>query len=226
MPSKPMFSIAERLNAAKLAIANSLADPEIQSLVAGYGYLPEKLNEGMALYQAALAAVNAQKAAEGAQLQATQELESAEKTARDAYQSLAKVSRAIFKNDKARLTAFGLTGSAPLNTSGFIAGASALFDNAYTAPDLSQYGYDLTRLSSEKSKIMAFDLANQKQEAAKGAAQQSTREQAAALAVLDAWNAQYIKIARVALRGKSELLEKIGVGVRSSKVVRKKKVPG
>lgn len=222
MPSRPTDSIAERLNIAKVAIANSLADPEIQSLVAGYGYSPEKLNEGNALYEAALAAVNAQKAAEGTQLQATQELKSAEKTARDAYQALAKVSRAIFKTDKARLTAFGLTGSAPLTTSGFIASASALFDNAYAAPDLSEYGYDVSKLSSEKSKILAFDLANQKQEAAKGATQQSTREQAAALAALDAWKAQYIKIARVALRGKSELLEKIGVGVKGKKVVRKK----
>ena len=222
MTSRSKFTIAERLNTAKVAIAKSLADTEIQSLVAGYGYSPEKLNEGMSLYEAALAAVNAQKAAEGAQKQSTQDLKAAEKTAYDAYQALSKVSRAIFKSDAARLTAFGLKGSAPLTTSGFIAAASALFDNAAAAPSLAEYGYDTERLASEKAKIAAFDLANQKQEAAKGAAQQSTREQTTALDNLDAWQAQYLKIARVALRDKKQLLEKIGLIARTSKVVKKK----
>jgi len=226
MPGRPTFSIAERLNTARVAIANSLADEEIQSLVGEYGYSPEKLNAGMALYESALAAVNAQKAAEGAQQQATTELKTAEKDARDAYQALAKVSRAIFKDDKARLTALGLTGSAPLTTSGFIAAASTLFDNAAAAPSLSEFGYDGERLASEKEKITAFDLANQRQEAAKGATQQATREQTTALTNLDAWHAQYLKIARVALRGKKQLLEKIGVAARTSPRVAKKKAEG
>jgi hypothetical protein len=217
MPNRPNYSIAERLNTAKVTIANSLAEPEIQSLVEDYGYSSGRLNEGMALYEAALAAVNAQKSAEGAQQQATQELKSAEKTARDAYQSLAKVARAIFKNDKARLTAFGLKGTAPITTAGFLAAASVLFDNAAAAPSLPEFGYDAARMASERAKINAFDLANQKQEAAKGAAQQATREQVSALAALDAWNAQYLKIARVALRSKAQLLEKIGVAARTTK---------
>lgn len=216
MPTKSIVSIAERLNAAQVAVSNSLADAEIQSLVAAYGYSPAKLNEGQALYEAALAAVAAQKSAAGGQRQATQELAEAEKSARDAYQSLAKVARAIFKDDKARLTALGLTGAAPRATAGFLASAASLFDNAAGAPTLAEYGYDAGRLASEKAKIAAFDLANQRQEAAKGAAQQASREQAAALTSLEAWRAQYIKIARVALRAKRQLLEKIGVPARTT----------
>ena len=216
MPTKPTLTIAGRLNVAHVAIANSLADAEIQSLVAAYGYAPAKLNEGQALYDGALAAVTAQKAAAGAQLQATQEMAAAEVAARDAYQALAKVARAIFQGDKARLTALGLNGAAPRATATFLAAAAALFDNAVGAPTLADYGYDGERLAAERAKIAAFDLANQGQEAAKGAAQQATREQDAALTSLDAWRAQYIKIARVALRGKKQLLEKIGVPARTS----------
>lgn len=215
MPTHPV-TIAERLNSAQLAISNSLADAEIQSLVAAYGYSSAKLTEGSDLYQGALAAVTAQKAAAGAQKQSTQELADAEKSARDAYQSLSKVARAIFKDDKARLTALGLTGTAPRSTAEFLASAPALFDNAAGAPALAEFGYDAGRLESEKEKIAAFNLANQRQEAAKGAAQQATREQDAALTALEAWRAQYIKIARVALREKRQLLEKIGVPARTS----------
>ncbi len=59
--------------------------------------------------------------------------------------------------------------------------------------------------------IEAYDAANRSQEQAKGAAQQATRDQDAALKELDLWYRQYIKIARVALRDKKELLEKIPV---------------
>lgn len=214
MPTKPHASIAERLNDSQLAVLNSLAEPEIQSLVAVYGYPAAKLNEGKALYEAALAAVNAQKAAEGVQQQSTQELLKAERSARDAYQSLAKVARAVFKDDKARLTSLGLRGRSPRATAAFLASAASLFDNAAGLPVLADYGYNAARLASEKAKVTAFDLANQKQEAAKGAAQQASQEQAEAMASLDKWKAQYVKIARVALRGKSQLLEKIGVMAR------------
>lgn len=225
MPTNSNDSIAGRLNAAQMAISNSLADAEIQSLVAGYGYSSDKLNAGQSLYYSALAAVTAQKAAAGAQKQSTQEMDAAEVSARDAFLSLSKVARAIFKNDKARLTALGLTGKAPDNTAEFLAAASALFDNAAGAPTLAEYGYELVRLESEKAKIAAFNLANQRQQAAKGAAQQATREQEAAMTSLDAWRAQYVKIARVALREKRQLLEKIGVLARTTpRAARKKPV--
>ena len=72
MSAKPHQSIAQRLNAAQLAIGNSLSDAEIQSLVAEFGYSTAKLDAGQALYDAALAAVNAAKASSGAQQDSTQ----------------------------------------------------------------------------------------------------------------------------------------------------------
>ena len=49
------------------------------------------------------------------------------------------------------------------------------------------------------------------------AAQQATREQDAAMQALNDWAGQYRKIAKVALRGKKQLLEKIGIAARTSK---------
>ncbi len=55
------------------------------------------------------------------------------------------------------------------------------------------------------------------QESLKGAAQQATRDQDTAIKAMNAWLAQYIKIAKVALRDKKQLLEKIGVTARTTK---------
>ena len=82
MPTKPVTTIPQQLNAAQLAIVNSLADPEIKAAVAQYGYTTAKLNAGKALYDKALAAVNAQKSGKGGQKTATADLKAAEKEAR------------------------------------------------------------------------------------------------------------------------------------------------
>src|SRR5512147_1847690 len=94
MPTRPMISAAQQLNAAQLAISNSLADPEIKAAVAQFGFTTAKLNKGKALYDAALAGVNAQKSGKGAQKDTTAQLKTAQADARDAYQALAKVARA------------------------------------------------------------------------------------------------------------------------------------
>ncbi len=222
MPTKPVVTIAQQLNAAQLAIANSLADPEIKAAVAQFGYTTAKLNKGKALYDAALAAVNAQKSGKGSQKDATAQLKAALTDARDAYQALTKVARAtLSKEEQAGL---GLS-KEPRGTAAFIQAGYTLFDNAGDIAALADFGYDADKLAAERAKIEAYDQANQAQEMAKGSAQQATQDQDAALAAMNDWVAQYVKIAKVALRGKKQLLEKIGVLARTSKTAAQKAAP-
>jgi len=229
MAGKPKSTIADRLTAAQVAISNTLADAEIKALVEGYGYTEERMREGVALHDAAEKSVNAQTAAAGAPREVTATTESAKKDARDAYQALAQVARALFAHDPAQLATLGVTGAAPRSTAGLLTAGYALFDNALgveaVRTALAGYGYDEARLRNERERVAAFDRANQAQEAAKGAAQQATREQDAALAALDDWVAQYLKIAKVALRGKKQLLEKLGLATRSGKTAAQRAAP-
>jgi len=213
--SKPKTTIAEQLNAAQLAINNSLADEEILELVSGFGYSGEALSAGCELYERALEAVNRQRLAAGTQQKATQALLEAQKVAADAYQALAKVARAVC--DPSQLTALGLSGKTRRDTAGFLAGAYTLFTNAASLGSLSGFGYNAGKLTAERGKITTYDEANLRQEAAKGAAQQATREQEAALEALNQWTMQYLKIAKVALRENPQYLEKLGVIARTSK---------
>jgi hypothetical protein len=223
MPTKPVTTIPQQLNAAQLAITNSLADPEIKAAVAQFGYTPAKLNAGKKLYDAALAAVNAQRSGKGDQKTATADLKAAEKAARDAYQAAAKVARATL--DKDGLATLGLTAKEPRDTAGFIQAGYTLFDNAAASGLLADFGYDAKRIAAERAKIAAFDTANQAQEMTKGAAQQASQNQEAALTKMNEWVAQYLKIAKVALRGKKQSLEKIGVTARTSKTAAQQAAP-
>lgn len=216
MSTKSPVSIAERLNVAELAIANTLAEAEIQALVSEYGYTSATMTVGKTLLEAARSAVASQVAAMGAQVQAHRELLRAEGYARDAYRTLAKVSRAAFQSDQSRLTALGLNKAQPLAAAAFLAASAVLFENAPDAPKLREFGYDDDRLKGEQAKIAAFTLAAQKHRAAVGASQQATQDRDVALDELDAWRALYLKIVHVALRGKPQLIEKLGVIARTS----------
>ena len=77
----------------------------------------------------------------------------------------------------------------------------------------------------EQAVIDVLNQTYQAQVAAMGAAQQATREQAAALAALRRWIAQYLKIAKVALHDKPELIEKLGKVSRSAKTAGQRAAP-
>lgn len=234
MPTKPIHSIAEQLNAAQVAISNALADAGMLKLLAEYGYTAAKLKQGQKLYDTARLAVNAHKTMSGEQQYKTSEVNKITKQAYDAYQALAKVARAVWQQDKPRLAALGLQGAMPRTTAGFLNAAYTLFDNATkgdiasdsnTAGTLAEYGYTKAKLTAERAKIAALDKMNQVQEAAKGEAQNAGRDQQKALKDLNEWMAMFIKIAKVALRSKREYLEKIGVLARSSKTKAQRQAP-
>jgi len=212
MTNKRKRSIAKRLNRAQVATSNTLADTEILNRATEYGFDETKMQAGLALFQTAQGAVNVRKLAQGDQQQATVHVLEAQTEAQGAYQKLAKVARAVL--NKGELAALGLVGEMPRATAGFLAAGYALFDNAASQPKLAEYGYDVDRLAAGRAKIEAYDQANQAQEAAKGAAQQATQDQHAALDALDDWLARFIKIARVALADKPQLLEKLGIIVK------------
>ncbi len=219
--TRPMTSIAERLNAANVAISNALSDAQIGKYLGEYGYQTPKLSEGKALYEAADGAVKKQVAAMGDKKNASARQEAAEKRARTAYQNLAQVARAAFRGDKGSLASLGLDNPMPTPLPLFLTMATALFDNASHTPQiaatLAGFGYTTQKLSAERGKIVELSAAIQAHEAASGAAQQATSEQNRAMDALDYWMGAFIRVAKVALRDEPQLLEKLGILKRNSK---------
>lgn len=229
MSIRTKITVSNQINQAQTAINNSLADAEIQKLIAVYGYKPAKLLEGRKAVQAAAAAVEAQISASGAQLASTAKARKTESEARDAYQALATVARAVYLRDRPQRVALGLGAQMPRPAAAFLTAAYTLFDNILCNPEvkatLAGYGYDDARLQAERNRIGGYDAVNQAQEAAKGAAQQATQEQGAAMTALGAWYGQFLKIAKMALKGKPQLLEKLGITARSSKTPAQRAAP-
>lgn len=214
------LKITEKIDAAQMAIDNSLESAAIMERVTKYGYTKERQQEASALVKAAIDAVEKRMRLANLQVDLTAKVEAAKKEAFAVYQDFAQTARTVFKGDKARIQMIGANGTMPKNEGQFIISAYAMFDNA-EIPEvqaaLSEYGYDSARLRSDRKIIEAFDKLHQKQESAKGDAQQSTRDQDAALKRMFDWHMRYRVIAKRALRGDKELLEKLGILARSVK---------
>jgi hypothetical protein len=207
------YTIIDQLSAAQMVISNTLDNAEILALVAAFGYSTEKMQRGRELCEAASAAANALRAAQKAQEEADKQYQEARQAASDAYLALAKLARTIFAGNRARLAMLGLRAPMPEATAAFLVAAAILFDNARRYPELAAYGYDAERLGSERASLTAYVEADNRREAARDAVWQTAREQQTALRELIEWTTQYIRIARIALRQKVQLLEKIGVAL-------------
>ena len=221
-------AISDCLTHAGITIHNTMEDQQIASLVAVYGYGPDKMAEGLAILNKAMSAVQAQVATTGACQTATAELRRITQEAHLAYRGLAAVARAAFGRTSPTLTTLGLNRPVPTRQGEFVTMATALFDNVLGDPNLAaavERYYTADRLTAEKAKITAMDAALQARAAANGAAQQATVDQREALITLQNWIGAFRRIARIALNGQPQLLEKLGILVRNTRTPAQRQAP-
>jgi hypothetical protein len=226
---RPKSAIGRRLTAAHVAIQNALSDPELGPPLGAFGFDAARLLEGQAVLDTAEAAVQAQVGTAGGWQAATATLDTAKREARAAYQALAQVVRAAFGRSSAVLAKLGINGPMPTRQGHFLAASTALFVNVASDPDLSaevaRFGYTTKKLASEQAKIEAMVEVLRVREVAKGAAQQATMNQRAAMGDLERWMGAFIRVARVAFRGQDQLMEKLGVLARNAKTEAQRKGP-
>jgi hypothetical protein len=211
-------SIAAKLHRAQHILASTRATPEIMEITAKRGYPEPVLDVGQHYYETTLQVADAQAVAAGAQRLATQRVQRAERQAREVYQELVQTVRALFPPTAAERKSLEVNDQMPQDTAAFIGAAMTLFNNALNLPDiratLEGFGYDEAALLGGRETIMAYQQALQAQVSAKSNATRATAAQKAALATLQTWLAQYVKIARVTLRKRPELLRVLDIGPR------------
>ncbi len=229
MARKPNNSELVRIEKAEITIANSINNPDILSLVTPKGYPPTELSKGLDILAIAREKVKARPAAMGTQKGSTTARNKAEKDAMGAYQDLSTIAKAEFKNDPDLLAVIGLDKPMPRSVAEFIETGYRLIDNVTKneaiRTRLAAHGYDEAMLKSERAKIEACDALNVAQKSAAGAKQVTSDEAQAAMKALDDWMSEYIQIAKVALKGKKNLMEKIGIKVRTVKTKAQRNAP-
>lgn len=216
-------SRAQRLERGKLTVEGALAQAEILAALADYGFTRADLESaGADLVAAASDALSATSGKRATQVGRTVADVGAEKTAREELSAYVRIAKASFATDPVALASLGLSAPGrplPDGRAAFLAAATALLDAADAAggevqAKLTKRGYGAAKRTELRALLTAVSEANLRQEAAKGEAQQATPDAEAALKALEAYVRELREVAKVALRGRPQLLEAMGIKVR------------
>jgi len=213
--SKTKRTLAEKLLSAQVAIDNAISDVEIKTLLTEYGYDDVRLGEGKALLDTTNQLQQTQQKEYGDQFEATNALNSIWDSANNDYIRFVKISRVALKNEFAIYQKLGLNGVRKASLSGWLAQAKQFYLNALAdstaLAKLSTFGITDIKLEAGKALVEETESKNAIQEKEKGEAQQSTIERDQGADMLFEWLSDFMVIARIALEGKPQLLEKLGV---------------
>ncbi len=210
--------ILNQLEAGRLFLEGILRNPDIAARLTVFGVDSAETDEGTRLLGLASDAVTSQDRLLAEQKATTVAVESELKTAYALYTLASEVARAATGNDKTQLALLGITGKTPQTVATLLPRGKALLDGFSAHPELAdllgRHGQHARALAALKAAFDALADADARQQSAKGAAQRGTAQQTGALKNLAAWTSKTRRLARVAFRGDTQQLEKLGVVAR------------
>ena len=214
------FSRAQRLERGKLAIHGALAQADILAALVDYGYTQADLSTtGVGLISAAEEALTTQGTTRGTKAVRSITDADSEQEARQAISDYVKLCRAIFSGDPIAISALGLSSpgrTLPEGRVAFVAAARSLLAAADVAPEtvqakLTLRSYGPAKRAELAALIEALTHSEVQQRLAQANAQQATPDAEAALKALDAYVRELRTVAKIALKGRPQLLEAMGI---------------
>ncbi|MBI5566970.1 MAG: hypothetical protein HY870_18880 [Chloroflexi bacterium] len=223
MPTRPKDDRATLVAFAEKVITNGQKVPEIKAAMTEYGYTTAKYTAARGLLTTTKEGLTTQALDQGGQRVATGDEQTAKEDAFAAYQGVAKIGKKVLS--PAELAQLGLPSRQPRKTADFITTAYTVFDNLLETEALADFGYTSEKIAAERAKIEAYEQADLAQAEAIGAKEQGTQDLEATFVELNTWVTTYVRVAKVALAKKPQLLEKLGIKVRSSKTAAQRAAP-
>ena len=214
------MSIPEKMQKHSELIDNTISDPAILDGVAVYGYTPEAVNVGKVHLT------------ESAELVIKQGDEDAEqKHADNGFKTLRSKIEAQFDKDRklAKIALeeeplllkvnLGVNGDVSYNFPDLMVELNQFYGNALKSTEIMT-AFGGLNITSERLEVAQADIATLKtlklkQKKEMGEAQMATKERDKKIVVLDKWAKRYKKVAFIAFEDQPQILEKLGILVRS-----------
>ena len=209
------LTINSKLLFAQNAIANALSSEEIKSAVLNYGYDDARLKEGEALYTKASDLQAIQVKEYGEQYSATDALYLARAIANKTYMENLKIARIALIGDRGAGASLHLAGLRKVTFSGWLKEAKTFYTNALGSSEVTsamgRFGITQEKLEAGQKLVNEVEIKLNNQLKEIGDAQNSTQKRDEAFEELQDWMSDFIAISRIALDGKSQFLEVLGV---------------
>lgn len=212
--------ITEYLLNTKKLISNSINDQSILNKVSPYGYDTEKLTEGQNLLNEADEKSKNQNIQYAEQYEATQRLHNLLESFDKTYGLHREIARALFEGEPGAWEMLHLTGRRRTALSDWLKKARHFYGNIKNNESLlnrmSELGFTTEYLDTRLTELDEIENAMMQQARESGEAQQATVDRDKKIDELEDWVNLYKSVAKLALADQPQLLEKLGLLVRSN----------
>ncbi len=207
--------IAKKLHTIENGILGAVNNPEIRAMMEQYGYTEKRLAEGKSLLDKALKLMAEHVKKYSDQYIATDTVSKQQESAHANYIVVLKIVRVAFKGNVELLSRFNAMGKRSKSLSGWLREARILYTNLLNSQEelvvMEKFGITLERLEEDLKAVNMVEELNSKQLEKIGEAQQSTLTRDETFNALFNWYSDFRAIARIALYGKPQLLEVLGI---------------
>ncbi len=211
--------IQEEITRSRAAMENVTTMPEIQTRMAGFGYNAPKMKQGKTLIDRVnlLHILKKDKYDERQQIALTLAEDTA--TCRRQYMEHVKVAREAFRKEPALKRQLQIDRAIPKRLSLWLPMAQSFYTKlAEVHSQMTRYAITVEEISQARMMVASIQGQREGKLAKKGEAENTTHQRDLAQKEMRAWMKDFYSVARVALKDSPQLLEAIGIAVKSQKV--------
>ena len=219
MPLKKNQTEAEALEQYRVSFENVEKQPEIATIMAEFGYDETLLTEGKTLLTKTRQAFDFNKKEDDETSEAYKNFTELKENLAKTYTLHRKKGKVIFRKEPTTLNKLALTGSLPTAYIKWLETVKKFYTVAAADSDIQS---KLVRLKITTEEINGtiqlitnLELARAEYLREKGESQDSTKSKDKAFGEIDDWMSEFYAVAKIALEDNPQLLESLGIFVRS-----------
>jgi biotin operon repressor len=211
----------------ELAINNAMTKSELLEALSIYGYNETRMKEGKGYLDDAIKLYEQHKTEYADKYGTADSLKKKTQEAYKIFMKTVKVARIAYKNDVNSQKRLALGEERKKTFSGWIDQAERMYKNFLGLSEsnvkvnnidkeaISKFGYNIDKLSKEYELIKKVKDLNMNHKSDTGTAQNATEKKDESIKIIDEWMSDFIKIARIALEDNKQMLEQLGITVKT-----------
>ncbi len=219
MTSRRKGSEITTLEQYRVALTNVEQQQEIAAAMTEFGYDTAAIATGKLLYTNMRKAYDLNKQEDNETLESKINLDAITETVAEDYSMDRKKAKVIFRNDPLVLHKLALTGSAPKAYIKWVECMKTFYNGLKAEPELiaklSRLQFSAEDVDSRLANIQELESARSQYLKEAGESQEATKSKDASFAEMDIWMSDFYTVAKIAMEDKPQLLESLGILVRS-----------
>lgn len=213
-------SIPEKMQKHSELIENTISDSAILAAVAVYGYTAEKLDIGKGLLDEAAELIVKHGDEDAEQVHADNEFKMQRSKIDTQFIKYTKLAKIALSEQPLLLSVnLGVNGRASAAYADWMSELEQFYGNALKSAEimdaLAEFNITSEKLEAEQAEIATLKALKLSQKKEMGEAQMATKERDKKIVELDKWARKYKKVAVITFEDQPQILEKLGILVRS-----------